>query len=130
MRGDTSLQNCSKNDTRHDDDVQIYNGTLCFITLGAETQRFQGASLFVVLLMLGVVLADPEIPLEAALVPPPSPPSVSPVFTDEKKSKVSMCRDTKPLSTPDVIKLRVSLNVCLVWTTMHLLTLKGLISGV
>lgn len=45
-----------------------------------------------------------------------------------------MCRETKPLWTPDVIKLRVSLNVCLVWTTMHfrmkLLTLKGLISGV
>lgn len=84
--------------------------------------------------MVGVVLADPEIPPDAAFVPPPSSPSINPVFTDEKKSKVGMCRETKPLWTPDVIKLRVSLNVCLVWTTMHfrmkLLTLKGLISGV
>lgn len=45
--------------------------------------------------MLGVVLADPEIPLDATLVPPPSPPSINPVFTDEKKSKASMCRETK-----------------------------------
>lgn len=39
-RGDLSLQNCSKHDTRHDNDVQIDNGTLCFITLDAANQHF------------------------------------------------------------------------------------------
>lgn len=97
-RGDPSLQNCSKSDTRHDSDVQIYEGTL-------HKSAFPRCLLFVVLLLLGVVLADPEIPLDAALVPPASPPSINPVFTDEKKSKVSMCRETKPLLTPDGINL-------------------------
>uniref|UniRef100_A0A674MR76 Golgi associated, gamma adaptin ear containing, ARF binding protein 3a n=1 Tax=Takifugu rubripes TaxID=31033 RepID=A0A674MR76_TAKRU len=46
----------------------------------------------------GVVLADPEVPLDAALVPPPSPPSINPVFSDEKKSKrlAELLKSKKP----------------------------------
>lgn len=39
-------------------------------------------------LFLGIVLADPEIPLDATLIPSPSPRPKNPVFEDEKKSKV------------------------------------------
>lgn len=39
-------------------------------------------------LFLGIVLADPEIPLDATLIPSPSPQPKNPVFDDEKKSKV------------------------------------------
>nr|XP_019940079.1 PREDICTED: ADP-ribosylation factor-binding protein GGA3-like [Paralichthys olivaceus] len=35
----------------------------------------------------GIVLADPEIPLDATLIPSPSPRPKNPVFDDEKKSK-------------------------------------------
>lgn len=39
-------------------------------------------------LFLGIVLADPQIPLDATLIPSPSPRPKNPVFEDEKKSKV------------------------------------------
>ncbi|KAG8014891.1 ADP-ribosylation factor-binding protein GGA3, partial [Nibea albiflora] len=35
----------------------------------------------------GIVLVDPEIPLDATLIPSPSPRPKNPVFDDEKKSK-------------------------------------------
>ncbi|XP_041641799.1 ADP-ribosylation factor-binding protein GGA3a isoform X2 [Cheilinus undulatus] len=35
----------------------------------------------------GIVLADPKIPLDATLMPSPSPRAKNPVFDDEKKSK-------------------------------------------
>lgn len=34
------------------------------------------------------MLVDPEIPLDATLIPSPSPRPKNPVFDDEKKSKV------------------------------------------
>lgn len=47
-------------------------------------------SSFVVLLISGVVLADPEISFDAPIIPSPFPRPVNPVFDDEKKSKVKM----------------------------------------
>lgn len=38
--------------------------------------------------ILGIVSVDPEIPLDATLIPSPSPRPKNPVFDDEKKSKV------------------------------------------
>lgn len=38
--------------------------------------------------ILGIVIVDPEIPLDATLIPSPSPRPKNPVFDDEKKSKV------------------------------------------
>ncbi|XP_070712550.1 ADP-ribosylation factor-binding protein GGA3a [Pempheris klunzingeri] len=35
----------------------------------------------------GIVIVDPEIPLDATLIPSPSPRAKNPVFDDEKKSK-------------------------------------------
>lgn len=45
-----------------------------------------------VVFVLGVVLADPELPSEAALTPAPSPRPLDPVFADEKQSKVKWLR--------------------------------------
>lgn len=39
--------------------------------------------------ILGIVLVDPEMSLDATLIPSPSPRPKNPVFDDEKKSKVS-----------------------------------------
>nr|XP_020466667.1 ADP-ribosylation factor-binding protein GGA3 isoform X2 [Monopterus albus] len=46
----------------------------------------------------GVVLADPEIPLDATLIPSPSPRPKNPVFDDEKKSKrlAELLKSKKP----------------------------------
>lgn len=41
-----------------------------------------------VVIISGMVLADPEIPVDATLIPSPSPRPKNPVFDDEKKSKV------------------------------------------
>uniref|UniRef100_A0A4W6FRT4 Golgi associated, gamma adaptin ear containing, ARF binding protein 3a n=1 Tax=Lates calcarifer TaxID=8187 RepID=A0A4W6FRT4_LATCA len=46
----------------------------------------------------GIVLADPEIPLDATLIPSPSPRPKNPVFDDEKKSKrlAELLKSKKP----------------------------------
>uniref|UniRef100_A0A3P8NX06 Golgi associated, gamma adaptin ear containing, ARF binding protein 3a n=1 Tax=Astatotilapia calliptera TaxID=8154 RepID=A0A3P8NX06_ASTCA len=45
------------------------------------------AEAYQMLKLQGIVLADPEIPLDATLIPSPSPRPKNPVFEDEKKSK-------------------------------------------
>ncbi|KAM8771627.1 ADP-ribosylation factor-binding protein GGA3a [Acanthopagrus schlegelii] len=46
----------------------------------------------------GIVLVDPEIPLDATLIPSPSPRPKNPVFDDEKKSKrlAELLKSKKP----------------------------------
>ncbi|XP_068583496.1 ADP-ribosylation factor-binding protein GGA3a [Cebidichthys violaceus] len=46
----------------------------------------------------GIVLADPEVPLDATLIPSPSPRPKNPVFDDEKKSKrlAELLKSKKP----------------------------------
>ncbi|XP_041838689.1 ADP-ribosylation factor-binding protein GGA3a [Melanotaenia boesemani] len=46
----------------------------------------------------GIVLVDPEISLDATLIPPPSPRPKNPVFDDEKKSKrlAELLKSKKP----------------------------------
>uniref|UniRef100_I3KNZ7 Golgi associated, gamma adaptin ear containing, ARF binding protein 3a n=1 Tax=Oreochromis niloticus TaxID=8128 RepID=I3KNZ7_ORENI len=56
------------------------------------------AEAYQMLKLQGIVSADPEIPLDATLVPSPSPRPKNPVFDDEKKSKrlAELLKSKKP----------------------------------
>ncbi|KAK5865928.1 hypothetical protein PBY51_020158 [Eleginops maclovinus] len=70
----------------------LYSWTL---SLPDEAKIFEA---YEMLKSQGIVLADPEIPLDATLIPSPSPRPKNPVFDDEKKSKrlAELLKSKKP----------------------------------
>ncbi|KAJ4944420.1 hypothetical protein JOQ06_012964, partial [Pogonophryne albipinna] len=70
----------------------LYSWTL---SLPDETKVFEA---YEMLKSQGIVLTDPEIPLDATLIPSPSPRPKNPVFDDETKSKrlAELLKSKKP----------------------------------
>ncbi|KAK9540017.1 hypothetical protein VZT92_002493 [Zoarces viviparus] len=70
----------------------LYSWTL---SLPDEAKIFEA---YEMLKSQGIVLADPEVPLDATLIPSPSPRPKNPVFDDEKKSKrlAELLKSKKP----------------------------------